>query len=405
MATISELLITGAQKSAGTAGEGLSDAVGEGLKLGTQLAESIEKIQQSRRLFQEKQQEQQNKKFEAVGQWLDTYSKMPEGGAKKAFGRNYIPQGIRALGLDKDIHPDIISMSTSDPNFTSFLLSKVRNKEISNADLRDPTKAAAMYAKYGQQFGDMEKFQATIADNNEALNEGEKLAIQEEGKTSRTIIGQQGQNNRQRETIETTGQTALAKKSADDYATFVNQGGLASAESKLKKLEEGLSKLKDGRIKTGSIGKALPIIGGDKAQAVIDPQFKALADDVRGAISLKGQLDSQFSAKEAEIQFNRAFDGALPTKENIRKVEGMLNQLRGDLKSKVSEFKRQGFPVGEAEGVGKKKSAPPAPKYDAKLLKGFIEAAPDPATKAARIKRAAQELGVSEAEAKKQLGL
>lgn len=161
------------------------------IQKGAQLGEHIANVQAQRAQIEAAKQKAEQDKFEKVGSWLDTYAKMPEGPAKKAFGSNYIPTGIGALGLADKVHPDILKMATTDSNFAAFLRSKTRSGDLTVADLNNPDKAAEMYAKFGKQFGDEAKFQGVVTDNNEALlkAEADALASREKDARAQTVAG------------------------------------------------------------------------------------------------------------------------------------------------------------------------------------------------------------------------
>jgi len=187
MATIAEMLIGSALDNSTKS----APDIGGALQKGAALGEHIAAVQAQRQQIELAKQKAEMDKFEKVGQWLDTYAKMPEGPAKKAFGSNYIPSGIGALGLSDKVHPDVLKMATTDSNFAAFLRSKTRSGDLSVADLNSPDKAAEMYAKYGKQFGDEQKFSQVVTDNNETLlkAESDALSSQEKDARAKTVAG------------------------------------------------------------------------------------------------------------------------------------------------------------------------------------------------------------------------
>jgi hypothetical protein len=159
MATLAEQLVAGTMEQAQKA----PDIAGNFAK-GAELAQHVEQIQQQKQQLEQKKAELVMQKFEKVGTWLDSYSKMPEGGAKKAYGKNFIPNGIGALGLSDLIHPDVVTMMTTDPLLSGFLQAEVRSGHIGVSDLAQPDKIASFYAKNGKQFGDELKYKGAIED-------------------------------------------------------------------------------------------------------------------------------------------------------------------------------------------------------------------------------------------------
>lgn len=191
MATLAEQLVGSVLQSSQNA----PDIAGNFAK-GAELAQRAEQIQQQRQQLEQKKQEVQMTKLEKVGGWLETYSKMPDGAAKKAFSSQFVTNGIKAMGLEDVIHPDVIKMMTTDPMLAGYLNSKVRAGELSVSELSQPEKIAGYYAKEGKQFGDQEKFKETISDEMPSLlkAEGEYLkneaAAQRAQKISAPRMGQ-----------------------------------------------------------------------------------------------------------------------------------------------------------------------------------------------------------------------
>lgn len=163
MPTLSEMFIGGIQQQ-----EGRSLDSSSGAAVGAQLAHMKMERETQMAQLQQKQQELQVAKFEKVGKWFDDYAKMPDGGAKQAFGKNFIPQGIQALGLQDKVNPIVTDMMLKDSQLATGLTSLVRQGVLKVTDLQNPEKIAQVYpeaasegarlsADFAKQMGDAEE--------------------------------------------------------------------------------------------------------------------------------------------------------------------------------------------------------------------------------------------------------
>lgn len=157
------MFISGIQKQEGTSLDSSSGAA-----VGAQLAGIQQQREQQAQTIQMKQQELQVAKFEKVGKWFDDYAKMPDGGAKQAFGKNFIPQGIQALGLQDKINPVVTEMMMKDSQLAQGLTSLIRQGVLKVTDLQNPEKIAQVYPEaasegarlsgdFGKQMGEAEE--------------------------------------------------------------------------------------------------------------------------------------------------------------------------------------------------------------------------------------------------------
>lgn len=338
MASFAELLTGIASKTAESVGEGINESISRG----AQLAQQMQNMQVQRQELEQKKAEAESAKFEKVGGWFETYSKMPEGAAKKAFGRKFIPTGISALGIQDKIDPNVLEMMTSDPNLSAFLVSEIRNGRMDMSALTRPDKVASMFAKSGEQFGDLEKFKAGVSEALPELQEAEKLSILEIGKSKRVEQGAQFQMGKQ-----VQGQTAApfveqGKKIADTAANFVTKDKSDIANA-LDMAERSLNKLENKKIKTGGMLKGL---AGkfETVQASTDPELKALMDDVRGLINIREQLgDPNPTEQQINQILNRIINPALPNEANAQKLRDYIKKRKDSLELQQNEFIKRGF--------------------------------------------------------------
>lgn len=364
--------------------------IGGSLQKGAELGATVQNIQAQRQQMEMAKEQHRVNKADKIMNAIEVGSKFTDKRAQDIYFKQHIPSMIRALKMDDVFSPEVMPYIQGSAEVRDKIIGlklDIQDK-INNGELRGA--AILNYAK-----DRLSPEELPLLDTSSLLDQ-QKFATAEANKAERAQTMASASMGKQVQAQQSAGKVELAKKTAADYAAFTSGGGLASAQDKIKKLEKALNKLETGKVKTGTMSKLIPGLGSDRGQAVVDPEFKALADDVRGAISLKGQLDSQFSSKEAEIQFNRALDGALPNEQNVEKVRSMLNQLKGDLKSKTQEFKQQGF-ISENSTVSNKLSELSGRKADFQRVKET--------DKPRVIEALAKKYDVSIAEVKKLLGV
>lgn len=189
MADLASQLVASGLESSKNAG----NEVASGVKIGAELANQVELANQARQKIETAKQQAELAKWEKVGSWFDTAAKMPDGAAKKAFTSKFIPQGLSALGMGDKIDPIAQEMLLGDPNLAKYLGNEIREGRMDFSDLLDPSKIASIAHK-AKQFGDVEKFKATVSDNLDPLEKAAMKRQEGEGKSERASIvaGQRG---------------------------------------------------------------------------------------------------------------------------------------------------------------------------------------------------------------------
>lgn len=387
MADLSALVITGAQRSA----EGL----GQNIAQGAELALKAEQIQQQKQKLAQDQEAIKATRYDKLNTFLDTASKMPEGKAKQAYVNKFIPNAIRAFGLENEIDPVAVQMAQGEPVMGAYLKAELESGRMTLAQVTQAYSDPDMMAKLipnATQYGAglSSAFRSTVDANIEDLSKAGKFATEESNKTERSRIEAQQQMARQKDTQLSAGDVEVRKKIAADFAKFQSSGGLSSAEAKIKKLQKAYDDLNSGRVKTGSAVKAVAgALTGGMSTSIVDPKLKAVIDASRSSINLKGSLDSQFSAKEAEQQYSqRTIDPALPTKDNATRVKAMLEEAKQDLANATAAFEAQGFQVKRG------KAAPTAP-VNKNLKNDSITADPRITTAVGIVKGMAKDVAIN----------
>lgn len=135
-----------------------------------------------------------------------------------------------------------------------------------------------------------------------------------------------------------TGQDALDKDFAKDYNDWTS-GGAKLAQSEIKKLKGVIGNLKAGKVTTGGLTGTFP------DQLTSDKVLSARSD-VQSTVmnSLRALLGPQFTEKEGERIIKNTWNEADSTKNNIARLDRLVNDLTNqaldkDQKSKFYEDK------------------------------------------------------------------
>lgn len=405
--SLAELLV---QKAGQSADYSKQDVAGNIAK-GAELAMQAEQLQQNRmKLAQAKDQlegDKITKAIEAIQKGTNL-----KGQAATNYNNKVLPAYMASLGVDNIFTPDKIAFVTSDPlnrGRLDALVDMVAKGQMSRGDAVNAFKDEVAFLDIKPTY-----------DEQQDIIKRLDTAAGENMKTQRAQMQAQAAMSKQVQAQQEAGNVEVRKKTAVDFTKFQTGGGMASANNKLDKLRGVLADLKAGKIKTGTKGilaaTSTPGVGGDTLLAKINPQVKAAQDAVRSGVNLKGQMDSQFGDKAMGEAFARAFDPNLPTEENVKKVEAMINELETDLGNKVQQFNSQGFEVANKKGnkptaqAPKQKMEPAqieqkASELATKILAKFPDnpkAQMDFLTSAIPI--FAREMGITEAEARKMFG-
>lgn len=128
----------------------------------------------------------------------------------------------------------------------------------------------------------------------------------------------------------TVGQKAADESFAKDAADYYYGGGKASVEKNIALLNSAIDELRTNPDLTGGISTRLPVLGSDTAQDTINPKMAAVRDQIRGAIqgTLKQVLGGQYTEREGQAIFNRAFNPRLSTQENVARATAELEALK-----------------------------------------------------------------------------
>lgn len=143
-------------------------------------------------------------------------------------------------------------------------------------------------------------------------------------------------------------QSAADSTFGKDYAEYQAGGGSAAVDKNIGLLESGIADLEAPGELTSSSSSAFPILGSDAAQDVINPNMAAVRDKIRSAIqgTLRQVLGPQFTEKEGQAIFNRAFNPRLSDAENARRARVELAALK-----EMAEHKEEAARYYEKNGT------------------------------------------------------
>jgi len=350
MATIAQMLVQSAD-------QGIEQS-GANLKAGADLAQTAMNIQNQRAQIEQQKQQLELQKVEKVGSWYEQAAKMPEGAARKAFIKNYIPQGINALGLGDKIHPVAQEMLAAEPLMPAYLKSKIQSGEIKYADalsaLSDPEKLASfMDASKLAQFGGQEELKRTVNEFGTALADADKFAASEEGKSYRQKLAADAAMGKQIQGQDAAPEVDRKKKVGELFVAFKAAGGEAGAKSRLAKLREVRAALENGDVKFGTAFKNIPYGANLDVLARIDPKAKALIDTVRSSINVKMRTgDPNPTENQINQIYNQAIDPRLSNDENMKKLDKEIEAESNSYQSAVEQFSADGYMKRSAKKSG-----------------------------------------------------
>jgi hypothetical protein len=345
MPTIAEQLI-GSVAQTSTQVPDMAKAISSGADLAAQ----AENIQAMRQKIEQAKEQQEFLKIKQIGDWYETASKMPEGGARNAFVNNFVPEAIKGIGMADKVNPTVMKMINAQPDIVSYLKAKMEAKDpyINMAKIRvalnDPaTMAELMKATELEKFGGEQALRSAFAEYPQTLEAASSKGIENLNKYERALLAPTSAAERQATQISSAGKIEAAKDTAKLYANFSAAGGKQNVISNLEKMKGALAQLESGEVKTGGLS-GVTLKNYETALAVVNPGLKALIDNVRGGVNMRAALaDPNPTEMQVSTILSRAIDPALPTEENIKKLRTMIDETEQGVLQRQNEFIKQGF--------------------------------------------------------------
>lgn len=161
----------------------------------------------------------------------------------------------------------------------------------------------------------------------------------------------------------TPGQKAADVSFGKDASDYVYQGGRATVDKNINKLQSAIDTLTKNKGLTGGFFTQAASLGGDKLLDVTSPQLAQVRDDIRGAIqgTLRQVMGPQFTEKEGTAMFERAFNPRLSAEENVRRATQELNALQAMVGAKeeaMNYYNKNGTLAGFVPQGPKEAQAP-----------------------------------------------
>lgn len=156
---------------------------GNAFSAGAQIALHGEELQKQQQQLQMQKTQLQEAKVDKVMNWFEKSANMPDGQVKNAFLKNYIPNGINALGLSDAFHPDSLKMAQSDPVLMAYVGDELKSGRLKASDLYkamgDPDTMASLASSDGfKQFGGAQAIKETLQNSIGELKAAADVAAQ-----------------------------------------------------------------------------------------------------------------------------------------------------------------------------------------------------------------------------------
>jgi len=311
---------------------------------GAALAQQKEALIQKKADLQKKAEEVELQKFEKVGGWMDTYSKMAEGPAKKVFGDKFITSGIKALGLEGKIHPLNQEMMIKDSKLAGAITAGIREGKYNVAILGDPEALSAAYPELVKDAaaGDVA---ALAGEYRETFDKAEAERGQRAATKTNAEIMAREQSNRAVADDARAGGKKLSEVVATEYGKYASGGGSAAMNGAIENLSEVSKALKTGTVKTGGVSTRIPLFKSDDAQSMLNPEALKLKTQAQSALNsvLRQTLGAQFTAEEGTRVLNQVWDDRLSPTSNAQKLDRKIKELKSNQANAEAEFKRFGY--------------------------------------------------------------
>lgn len=327
---LADMLVGSALQGAQNTGAGLANSVHQGANL----ALEAEKIQQNAMKLQQDKEQLQSAKYEKF------MTALQHGMKFEGQGRSNYMKSMKtyrdSLGLTNDFPDEQLSFWTSTPEIMArmnTIIAQVRDGKLSEEQ------GVAMFQDI-----------TTAGDVPPEVMDEQTTKLAAAGTTQ---VNANAQAARQKTDIESTGQKALATRSAATFDAYNNQGGRAGLDKNIQKYQEAIATLKSGKVKFGTFGKKVPWGSDEDVLARLDPAAKALVDDVRGGVNMRAALaDPNPTEKQISQLLGRTIDPRLDNAANIKKLEDSIKAMQQEASTKEAEFQKQGFMSTAPAGAG-----------------------------------------------------
>lgn len=370
MATIAEMLFASASESA-QKGPDLAGNLAKGAELGIHM----QKVKNDRLQLEQTKAEHSLQKYSKITDLIKIAHESKDPAIADSMWKHAIPSAARALDAEDVFTPEFLETAAKSPETREKVLGFQLEIEQRIAD-GETAKSAA------------ESVLATISDpavraamDTDRIIKAQAIEKGERELEKRAKIAADAAMAKQKQGQDAAPLVDVEKKVRDDHRKFMIDGGLAKANSRIQKLKEAEAFFKEqmdqGEKPTGTFAAGAAQRLG--LQGLKNPKLKANMDKLRNSIALKGSLDSQFSAKEAEQQYaQQTADADLPVENAYERAKALREEAEAALRNATGTFKQYGLNLGTEKGPKipadkinefKKLSKP----MQEKALKGLIQ--------------------------------
>lgn len=330
-----------------TAPANAPDAVGAWAQ-GAQIANQRMQLEQAKADNAQKMQQLQFSKLEKLGSFLDLSTKMPEGAAKQAFVKDYIPNYIQAVGLGDVINPTSLKMLQGDPQVSAYLKNEIEEGRLDFSQLTsvlgNPDQLAELIPG-AAAFATGEQLQTGARANLGELQEAAKFATEQAAISDRSRDQIRAQQVKQQEEIAAAGPKTVATKVAELYTDWDAGGGRVGVEASIKNMEEALQALETGAVQTGDITTKIPFFQSDNAQSMLNPEMQAVKQQARSSMlsSMRQILGSAYTEREGDNVMNTVWDDKQPPRVNAAKLRRKIEEFKLRADAAERQFRRFGY--------------------------------------------------------------
>ncbi len=151
--------------------------------------------------------------------------------------------------------------------------------------------------------------------------------------------------DRQTTDIASTGPKEVARKTGDLYSEYAAGGGREGFNKSIEQLNAAAASLDKNPKLTGNLSQKIPYLNSDGSQTFLNPEAVRVKTQAQAALNsaLKQTYGSQFTEKEGQRVLNQIWDDRQSGEVNRGKILDQIKTLKRDMRSRETEFNKQGF--------------------------------------------------------------
>lgn len=342
MPSIAEMLVSSGLESSGKT---QVDGIGA-VKAGAQLAETIENMKLNRAKLEQTKAEHSLQKYSKVTDLIKIAHESKDPAIANSLWKYAIPKTVKALGADDAFTDEFLETAAKSPETREKVLGYQLEIQQKIAAGMPATQAVA------EVIPTISDPAARAALDTDRIIKAQEVRAGEEQMNARNKEIAAATLGRQVQQQSAAGGVEFDKKLAGIAATFASKDKNEMQDT-LNKAERSIKALESKKVNTGGFLKGL-VSKNSLVQSTLDPDTKALMDDVRGLINIKLSLgDPNPTEKQIDQVLGRIIDPGLSNEKNIQKLKDFINKTRGEINSKQDLFIEKGFMKPEQKFVPK----------------------------------------------------